>query len=380
MQASSFSSSKRELLDLSKKECNSPQQAQNTAKTLIDLIEKFPDLKKDAESAKSLSDITEKLFTFKETLSIPQMIDLFWSTHHDDKTAVNLLNTAQRNSKTDLTLSNIESYISKRVKEGHVDYFKQHLTVPIRLSFFGSHVTDEDLLALEGFPIRELDLRNCQNLTKTAFEHLPEVKSLSLGGNKWVDGDALSKIPSYVKELDLSGSHQLKDEDFLKLPTHFTSLNVSFCEGVSGKALGHIAKMDRLEDLNLAEIKDLEKHLQSIPKTIISLNVTGCGITDKTLESFSPLTRLTKVYLGGSLITDNGLQFLPESIRWLSLNNCHHLTNKGAQDLAKREQLKTVFLRRCPKVTEEGLKDFNSSVEVGWDESQPSRLARNLKF
>jgi hypothetical protein len=64
-----FSSPKQELLHLAETELTSSEQAENTAKTLIDLIEKFPELKQDEDSAKSLCNITEKLFTFKEDLS-----------------------------------------------------------------------------------------------------------------------------------------------------------------------------------------------------------------------------------------------------------------------------------------------------------------------
>jgi hypothetical protein len=45
--------------------------------------------------------------------------------------------------------------------------------------------------------------------------------------------------------------------------------------------------------------------------------------------------------------------------------------------LAESKALKTVFLGRSPKITRKGTEQFNST-EVGWDEPQPSRLARNV--
>lgn len=528
MQVPNFLNAKIELLNLSEKDITSSQQAEKMAKTLIHLIEKFPNLKQDSESAKPLCNITAKLFTFKEVLSKalkPQVVSLFWSIHNlsskevpnlgknkgtaeallnkykdleallpehqqypiplhilkgeglscstyfkpltiqlkdggeaiiargllahysdmvkamlrngnmlstdalelkqldkqqfdtliafletsqkqlitkenanslmlaaaylqipelleasalylqnflNDETAVNLINTIPKTPRTEGIINNIESYISEKVKEGNGAYFKQNLIFPIRLSFAGSTNSKEILKKLEDFPVRELDLRGNDWVDDEALEMIPpQVEVLALANCKKFTKMGLQQL-IHVKELDLSGCTQLSDEDFSSLSKDLRGLNIGFCPNAAEKALKRIGEMQHLETLTISEIKNLAKHLHHLPKSLIFLDAIGCGLGDGVLASFPKLHHLD---LGSNLITDDGLKLLPESISWLSVNNCRNLTNKGVQELAKRKALEIVYLRRCPKITQDVLKEFNSSVEVGFDQPQPSRMA-----
>jgi hypothetical protein len=94
------------------------------------------------------------------------------------------------------------------------------------------------------------------------------------------------------------------------------------------------------------------------------------------MDGISEMINLQEIRLNGAKITDKGLKKLPSSVSSLSLNGCLQITDAGVAELAKRTNLKSVFLRRCPKVTKNPAELFGKNVTVGWDEPQISRLAR----
>ncbi len=354
-------------------------------------------------------------------LQIPELMEecaLYLYLFLDDENALSLLNTVPKNSKRNRLIDEAETYLSGQITKGllvkkptpeflrKLALYKQALINPMRLSLAGSDVTDDALKELEDFPLQELDLSSCPKLTKRALQHLSKnktLRTLHLGGNAWVDDDALKEIPksvesltlsacrnfskqglkflggTSVKELALFGCSHLKDEDFQELPKQFVALDLSYCPGVSSRTAERLGEMGSLKKLILSEVPMSGEHLHLLPKTIEFLNVAGCGLDDTALAALTRMNRLTELHLESCPITDGGLPLLPPSIRLLSLNGCGGLTDKGAEGLAGRTHLKKVFLRRCPKITKKGLEKFDKSVEVGWDESQPSRMARHFQ-
>jgi Leucine Rich repeat len=330
----------------------------------------------------------------------------------DEKSIVFLLNTLEE-KKNETIIYQIEKRLSLMISSALVQermpqvflekmaYFCRHLKHPVTLSLSGTEIAAEDLKYLKGFPLKKLELLNCQKLTPGAFsiiESIPSIKTLKLGGNQWVNDEALAKVPTQIEDLsltacpnftknglknlkhsnvirlDITGCNQLKDADFTQLP-EFESIDLRLCKGVGEKTVKRLGQMALLRHLVLANTPIKDKSVAHLPKDLLHLNLAGCDLTDGVVKEIAKMKDLKELSLAGSKITDEGLSLLPESLVWLSLDNCLEITNVGIESLANRKNLKNVSLLGCTNIMRSSVEKLTvKHIVVGWQEPQASHV------
>lgn len=284
-----------------------------------------------------------------------------------------------------------------------IAYYKENLSSPVSLDLSGSDITDEALELLNGLPVRELRLWQCEKLTKNCLlfiGKLSSITALDLGNNRWVNDEVLGKIPSnietlsisassnitkqglinlrstHVRSLDLFGCKNLKDEDLADLPIQFERLDLGMCIGVGEKTMKRLGEMTKLRHLDLS-FTDVTDHFVSyLPKHLLSLNLSGCPLSDAALKEIARMENLQELSLTGTRINGEGLSLLPDSLIRLRLHRCLNLSNKWVIPLAARKKLRYLGLERCSQITGEAIEPFSDTkIKVGWQEPQPSHLA-----
>lgn len=289
--------------------------------------------------------------------------------------------------------------------EKKVAFISKNLQCQINVNLSGSAIKDSDLELLHDFPLKKLELLNCPKLTPHAFsilETLPALKTLKLGGNSWVDDEALSKIPpniedlslagctnftqagllnlqtTHVINLDLMGCNQLTDENLALLPDQFESLDFRLCTGIGEKTLQRLSQMPKLKNLVLSNTPVKEEQLFNLPLSLTSLNLAGCNLSDLALKALAKLKKLKELTLAGTKITDVGLTLIPSSVETLKLDRCTEITDEGIKSLINRKKLKFLSLFDCPHMTKTTFDLLSSkNIQVGWQEPQASHIFIN---
>lgn len=333
----------------------------------------------------------------------------------DDKSIVQLL--SQLDGEEDRPIvSHLENLISnvclKALEQNPVPqdllnkiaFYKANLKVPIRLDLSGSKMNDDALKLLYGLPVRELELLECPNLTGNCLPiigQMETVKVLRIGSNEWVDDGVLEKIPSnikalslaacpnftgqglakliHVRSLDLFGCNHLQDEDGAQMSDQLESLNLSMCRKIGEKTIHKIASMTNLKDLSLiGDANFTDSFLDVLPKSLLVLNLSGCSLSEGAFKAITKIEKLEELALCNTDISGEGLSTLPLSLVRLHLDGCKNLRDKHIIPLADRKNLKYLGIDRCPNITGEFSKRFNTTqIEVDWQPPQASNWAKN---
>ncbi len=328
----------------------------------------------------------------------------------DIQTIVFLLNNLNK-EKNQTIIYQLEKYVSKMFREALIQqpipqafleklvYFQENLKSPITLSLSGISLTDDALLVLKDFPLNELELLNCHQLTLNALsiiETIPAIKSLKLGGCQWINDAALSKIPSHVdslsvagctnftknglinlqhthvRNLDITGCNQLMDSDLAELPDQLEALDLRLCKGVEEKTAKRLSELSHLRHLVLASTPFKDEYVEFLSNSFYSLDLSECNLSDVALKKINQMKDLKELSVAGSRITDAGLTQLPDSIIELRLDFCREITNEGVKVLINHKNLKKLSLFDCPYITGQAIQKFSATqIQVGW---QPSHL------
>src|SRR5262249_527322 len=99
-----------------------------------------------------------------------------------------------------------------------------------------------------------------------------------------------------------------------------------------------------------------------------SLDLTNCRAIDgRGLAHLAPLTGLTNLFLGGTPVTDRGLQSLSKGFRGLSeikLQNCGKITDSAFESLVHLPRLRLLDLTGT-KLSGRGLKSLDGHPALG---------------
>ncbi|KAF3939926.1 hypothetical protein ABW19_dt0204592 [Dactylella cylindrospora] len=232
------------------------------------------------------------------------------------------------------------------------------------------------------FPIQRLSLHECTTLSTTVFTAL------------------LPRLP-YLTHLDLSHT-QVTDSALLSIPdtANITHLSLSKCARLTGEnvvnfLLDHPA-VRNLQVLNLhydssryrlLSAIDVEDLLPNLPKSLVSLNLTGASVTSEHLPLLLPLvSRLEELSLGHTelSIEDINAIFAPQwksNIRYLDLtgiaevtpNALHYSTNAL---LPKTTTLQVIELSE--KITT-GCAKLQATKRCGWSDQSYGRRSWLVK-
>ena len=162
----------------------------------------------------------------------------------------------------------------------------------------------------------------------------------SLSGTEVPDAVDAARLPaqavlclhklSLLQHLSLAGSSKINSGcmDFLAQLLSCTCLDLSFCRGLDGSALQHLAHMQRLVHLSLARCDRIQSSaLAVLPQltALQSLDLCGCfALNDLACATVATLPVLTRLDLRGcSKVTSSGLLALRQLVRlrWLELSS-----------------------------------------------------------
>lgn len=166
-------------------------------------------------------------------------------------------------------------------------------------------------------------------------------------------------------ELRLQSS--LTDESLAYLAPlkRLEELSLKGCAGLVGPGLRHLCALPNLQRLDLQACTRLtNKGLEHVAqlKALTHLDLRDCRLlTNDGLRRLAPIVGLKSLALSNaSGITDKGLQCLAEltGLEHFAISCCPYVTDRGFSALLLQPLpcLKRIVVRRCPGVTESGLR------------------------
>jgi uncharacterized protein YjbI with pentapeptide repeats len=236
----------------------------------------------------------------------------------------------------------------------------------------------EALMQAKGNPMNKiLDLTGSEQANDETLANLPpEVETLSLSCCPNFTKEGLESLQNaHLRSLNLFGCN-LVDEDLAELPDNLEDLNLSRCKNIGKKTMKRLKQMTSLRSLNLSDTSIGDDLIQAIPKQLLRLNLSCNPFSGKALEAIADMNDLHELYLTALDIRDEDLGHLPNSLIELRLDLCTALTHKGIAPLAKRENLRSLSLLRCPSITLKTIGLFSKTkIRIRWQPPAGVHLA-----
>lgn len=225
-------------------------------------------------------------------------------------------------------------------------------------SFGGSFTIDDEVWNLLGeiHSLRALDFVGVQ----VRFNKLPrKLSSLTVCGLKNDDKNRLNSAPIGLKSLIIDSS-DIDSDFFIGMPPLIEKLAVTNCEMIDDKLVEYLPiGLTHLDVSGCRLISD--QFLCKVPDSLKSLTLRNLfSITDVGLSHISAMG-LTFLCIAGTLITDNGLLKIPNSVTHLVIGE--RATDKGLFDLSlKLKGLLSLDLRDNKSITRRGLSALPKTV------------------
>ena len=173
----------------------------------------------------------------------------------------------------------------------------------------------------------------------------------------------LQNLPKMTALKDLVITHYevLKDETIEKLATgmpQLTSLELSWCVGITNRAVESLKSLTALQTLRITGDEDSFEpgwinHVAAVPSLVTLLITDRAALRDEELASLHRLKALTSLNLNGCPeLTDAALEHITKlsGLRELSLSGLNGLTNAGIARLAGLRCLRVFGLQHCRSV------------------------------
>lgn len=239
-------------------------------------------------------------------------------------------------------------------------------------------VNDDDLNALAGLPLTELQLAGAEEVTNAGLEHLPTtLTKLNLQGAKRIDDGGMTHLSrlNSLKVLYLThtgvgdaglkavgGLSTLRELVLIKTPV--TDAGMAHLGGLSdlealsldetrvgNNGVEHLCSMKRLARLFLSSTavdKGVVVHLRKMPELRV-VGLGGAAVNDAFLKQLASLTRLRVLHLTGSAITSEGLEALGalKELTNLYLGDTG-VTGQGVKHLTPLKRLEVLELTNAP--------------------------------
>ncbi|XP_035909320.1 F-box/LRR-repeat protein 14 [Anopheles stephensi] len=264
--------------------------------------------------------------------------------------------------------------LCKQVTDSSLGRITQHLKNIEVLELGGcSNITNTGLLLISwGLKkLRRLNLRSCWHISDHGIGHLAGLSKETADGT-----------PA-LEYLGLQDCQRLSDEALRHIAQGLTSLrsiNLSFCVSVTDSGLKHLARMSRLEELNLRACDNISDigmaYLTEGCSSISTLDVSFCDkVADQAMVHISQgLFQLRSLSLSACQITDDGLSRIAKSLHdleTLNIGQCSRITDRGLEIVAAElVNLRAIDLYGCTRLTPNALQKINqlprlSKVNLG---------------
>lgn len=206
----------------------------------------------------------------------------------------------------------------------------------------------------QGKTIKNLDLSYLQVTTDTLEKIVrifPNIECINLECSNITDRElSVLKALTKLESLDV-GATKITGESLVLFPG-LKELNIGNCFKLSDAALTRsFARLAKLERLYAARTTLSGENLKYIePSCLIELYFFGCKFDKHNENALAEILKeanhLEILNVGATRITDAGLRYVPQSLKQLDCQSCHHLTDEGlGQALQQAKLLKELDAR-----------------------------------
>lgn len=236
--------------------------------------------------------------------------------------------------------------------------------------------------------LQELHLTGCRKVGDNglaAISSLSRMKTLSLGHCKHITDTGLLHISSLrcLENLDIEKCVRITDAGMAHICIHLaglTTLNLDGCVNLTDITLLNVASLFALENLNMSDcVAITDQGLRLMSQNLLfltTLDLSGCvQVSDVGVTNYvCHMPMLETLSLSSSNITDIGVADVCrhlKKIKWLSLAQCQHITDRNLPMLIALPALKMVALYGCVSVTAIGVKELTQTIGSNVDVASP---------
>ncbi|CAH1784941.1 unnamed protein product, partial [Owenia fusiformis] len=250
--------------------------------------------------------------------------------------------------------------LCKQVTDSSLGRIGQHVKNLEVLELGGcSNVTSTGLLLVAWglVKLKRLDLRSCRHIGDIGVGHL-----CGLSSHCQANG-TLS-----LEYLGLQDCQKLSDLALKHISNGFhnlSSVNLSFCTGITDTGLKYLSKMTSLRHLNLRSCDNISDmgigYLSEGGSHLTNLDVSFCDrIGDSGMLHLSQgLFHLTRLSLSACNISDDGISSFVKTLHdldTLNIGQCNRVTDRSLGLISEHlKKLKSIDLYGCTKITTVGL-------------------------
>lgn len=263
-----------------------------------------------------------------------------------------------------------------------IEHLKEELEAYKSLETLNEELKNELRYEFAGYFGRMIEIASPHERDRVIQSYIEYgVESISLEGCEIEDiSEVIAKMGKIasLKHLNLR-RHNLRGVDLSRLPKSLENLILSFCE-LENEDILHLPNLEELILYGNGKITD--KALDFLPKSLKVLSLCQCtGIMGSGLKYLG--TSLEALFLDGcSHISDKDMAEIPQSVKVLSLSECD-LTDEGMKWIPR--EVEELTLWQCRHITDRGLAFLPATIQrlniahtliegVGF-----SRLPKNLK-
>lgn len=201
-------------------------------------------------------------------------------------------------------------------------------------------------------------LRDCKNF--------PKLDSLDLSWCPFVTLDVLKAFSrSKVTNLDISNC-QLLTRDAAKCLRSMSSLKRLTMSGQSLASLARLASLQSLEINNLKHVTAKDLNALSSSASLISLSLSEFNSTLAGFKSIGKMKNLQTLALMDTNLDDRGLEILTSlpSLRTLDVRSSAKITNAGLAFVGKHPKLEKFSMAFCSQMNDVGAKNLSQSKSL----------------
>jgi len=255
---------------------------------------------------------------------------------------------------TELTQAPLERIEVRRISEQAASQLKNFPKLT-ELYIYDSSMSDQGIVSIAGLRrLKSLRLRDCPNISQSAFQQIAELRSLTsleLTGVT-IGDDTIERLTNMqLRTLELN-SENITDASMRHICSLITlsRLTLGNKTKVTDRGLKYSWRMNQLHHLEL-----------------FSTQITGKG--------FEPLTELPELYvlmLGSPNLTDQAFAFLSEAPAMNHLEvgthineNSKNLTDEGLRYLAENNRWRHIsFNRKGTGITDDGIERLRNTLKA----------------
>ena len=278
------------------------------------------------------------------------------------------------------TLNNLEllHLACVRLSHAHWDTLSYFRTLK-KVIIMDCDVIDDHVkrLCTSNHLLEELELEVCEELTGICLENIPLLSHL-----RQLNVRSMYDFPAYLlgmpKQNNLlrmdMGYTEVDDEFFSTISTSVPQLKFLKIPqtNITDVGLSFISKLQMLESLDISDCQVTDVGAKYVPNLVSlkHLNMNRCRkVTNAGVFHIAKLRKLNKLDMGGfSQITDIAVSYISNvsSLRVLELQGCALLTDTSLQHISKLKHLHKLNIALNRQLTKVGMEHISGMKHLKW--------------